>query len=331
MKEEEIRPKKLFDEYLRLSAIDSEELFNNVERRPIDCPACGHAEADHAFTKHGFAYENCRYCQTLFVNPRPEAKAFAKLYRDSESSRYWSNTFFPNVIEARREKIFKKRVLAIEQKLAEQHHSPRAVVEIGAGHGVFLEEWRKRNQEIKLTAVEPSPEMAQICRDKGLQVVEKFAEEVTAKDVDADLVVCFEVLEHVYDPLQFLRGVVGMMRSGCTVLMTTLCFDGFDINLLREKSKSVSPPHHINFMTKLGFRELFQRAGLIEVVVETPGVLDVDIVKSTVADDPDLARQLGTTTGFLQKLFDDDVAARFQQFLIDAKLSSHAWIWAKAP
>ena len=56
MKEEEIRPKKVFDEYLRLAALDAVVYFGNSSRQPLPCPACG-TKGDFSFNKHGFSYE----------------------------------------------------------------------------------------------------------------------------------------------------------------------------------------------------------------------------------------------------------------------------------
>ena len=39
MKEEEIRPEKIFDEYLRLAKIDVEIFFKGVYSQDIPCPA----------------------------------------------------------------------------------------------------------------------------------------------------------------------------------------------------------------------------------------------------------------------------------------------------
>ena len=93
MKEEEIRPQKLFDEYLRLAKKDSETYFSDVERVVGSCPACS-TVSEYAFEKNGFKYEVCPNCQTLFVNPRPVASAFSKFYTESPSSKYWASTFY---------------------------------------------------------------------------------------------------------------------------------------------------------------------------------------------------------------------------------------------
>ena len=51
MKEHDIRPKELFDEYLRLAADDAKTYFADCERERIPCPACG-CEGSPLFEKH---------------------------------------------------------------------------------------------------------------------------------------------------------------------------------------------------------------------------------------------------------------------------------------
>ena len=75
MKEEDIRPKEIFEEYLLLAKQDTETYFSKSEKILGFCPAC-EAAGDHAFDKDGFSYEVCPHCLTLFVNPRPVASAF---------------------------------------------------------------------------------------------------------------------------------------------------------------------------------------------------------------------------------------------------------------
>ena len=55
--EEEIRPEKVFDEYLRLTAADTITYFSDVEQIEISCPACGGKGQDWA-KKSLFSYQN---------------------------------------------------------------------------------------------------------------------------------------------------------------------------------------------------------------------------------------------------------------------------------
>lgn len=75
MKEEDIRPQAIFDEYLRLASLDAAKYFGSAKREEICCPACG-GNGTFIFEKHGFAYEECPNCQTIFVTPRPDVEAF---------------------------------------------------------------------------------------------------------------------------------------------------------------------------------------------------------------------------------------------------------------
>ena len=79
------------------------------------------------------------------------------------------------------------------------------LIDVGAGYGIFLEEWRKVKPATELIAIEPSVSLAEECRHKKLSVVESLVENVEGYEDYADLVVCFEVLEHVDSPLEFVK------------------------------------------------------------------------------------------------------------------------------
>ena len=102
MKEDEIRPKDLLKRYVELSAQDALKCFSDCNRRELPCVACGKKNLTFQFNKHGFDYSLCNYCRSLYQTPRPTIDAFEQFYRDSESSLYWAEVFFPAVAEAQR-------------------------------------------------------------------------------------------------------------------------------------------------------------------------------------------------------------------------------------
>lgn len=328
MKEHEIRPEALLNRYVELSAKDAVTYFGDTSRLSVACVGCGGIQSSHQFDKNGFAYARCVDCGTLFQSPRPSIAAFEGFYRQSESSRYWAEIFFPAVAEIRREKIFRPRVERLARVLGQKGIPVESLIDVGAGYGIFLDEWRRRLPQTKVLAIEPSASLAQECRAKGFAVVEDIVENVVDHDNSADLVTCFEVLEHVYDPLEFVRILMRLARPGGFVFVSTLGIDGFDLQVLWEKSSQISPPHHINFLSVQGFEQLFQRAGLVDITVSTPGQLDVDIVRNAVKRDPVLL----DGQRFLQNLLtNDDKAGAFQSFLVEQRLSSHVWVIGRKP
>lgn len=278
--------------------------------------------------KNGFAYVRCGDCGTLFQSPRPPLEAFEAFYRHSESSAYWSDIFFPAVAEVRREKIFRPRVEGVSAMVRDRGKQVDSLIDVGAGFGIFLDEWRAMAPGVTGIAIEPGRSLAEACRSKGFEVIEDIAENVTGRDGTADLVVCFEVLEHVWDPFRFVEQMARLAKPGGLVFLTTLGVDGFDIQTLWEHSNAIFPPHHINFLSVAGFERLFRRAGLVEIEVKTPGALDVDIVRNAWAADTTLAGG----HRFLQHVIaDEERSAAFQQFLVQNRLSSHTWVMGQKP
>ncbi len=202
-------------------------------------------------------------------------------------------------------------------------------VDVGAGAGGFLAELCSAVPGVRAIGVEPGPALAAQARAKGLEVVVSTSEDVTAWDAPGDFVSTFEVLEHVFDPFVFVSSLAKFCRPGGTVLVTGLGGDGFDVRMLGTASNSVSVPHHLNFLSVRGLEEMFDRAGFINVVVETPGQLDVELVVKGMRDRNDLQ-----IPPFIRTLLEDRDPAihqRFQEFLQVARLSSHTWIWAECP
>lgn len=278
MKEEEIRPKQIFDEYLRLTERDTETYFNGIKRDDVACPACG-LEGVHSFVKQGFSYRECLACQTLFVSPRPPAEAFSRYYQESESAKYWASTFYKETAEARREKLWRPKALMIQELLEQFATEQHGLVDIGGGYGIFAEEYEKISGK-KVTVIEPGPALAQVCRDKGLVVVQGFLENIKPEQLGAGpkAFVSFELFEHLHDPEEFLRHLFDLMLVGDLFIFTTLSGVGVDIQALWEDSKSVSPPHHLNFLNPKSAQTLLKRVGFDVLQTSTPGKLDIDIL-----------------------------------------------------
>ena len=328
MLESDIRPEALLKRYLELSAEDAEQFFFDAPRLFMDCVACNSSEVSFEFSKNKFAYSSCKKCGTLYQTPRPTLEKFERFYRDSISSKYWAEIFFPAVAEARREKIFRPRAEHLHEICKNYGVKVGKIIDVGAGYGILLDEWRRLNPSTNLIAIEPSASLAHECRAKGFEVLEEIVENVKGYQDHADLVLCFEVLEHVFNPLSFVKVLADLAKPGGYIFVSTLSVDGFDIQTLWDRSNSIFPPHHINFLSIEGFQILFERAGLKIVNISTPGVLDVDIVRNAVKKNPEYL----SGNNFVKQLLKDvEKAAAFQKFLSENCMSSHAWILAKKP
>lgn len=334
MKESEIRPEAIFDQFLALAERDAKTYFGDVPFSRISCPSCDRAGSAFAFRKHGFDYETCGACQTLFVNPRPGQDAFRRYYREAPSIKFWATDFYEKTESARRERIFAPRARVVLEKIRKYLAGAGTaeagwIADIGAGYGVSCEEIGKIAPTTKVVAIEPSPELARVCRRKGLTVVPKFLEDAARADLsvgqeERGTLTSFELLEHVQDPKAFLDSCRRLLMPGDLFILTTLNGLGLDIQVLWEKSKSVHPPHHINFFNPGSIKTLLERAGFQALEISTPGKLDVSILENSLGK----VHSDRFWANFLRQLGEDG-KERFQQFLADHGLSSHMMVVAQ--
>lgn len=324
MKEEDIRKRDVLNRYLELVREDAARLFMDRSAfQRIDCPACGSQELTQQFEKIGFNYVQCKECETLFVNPRPACQDLMKIYVDSPSTRFWVADFFLPTVEVRREKIFKPRAEFIAERFPDIEFGKTA--DIGAGFGLFLEEMKKKWPESNLIAIEPSIDMAKICRKKGFTVLETTLESVGLNE-RFELMTAFELFEHLHDPLPFIEKVHNLLNPGGYLFLTTLNGLGFDIQILWERAKSVFPPHHLNFFNPHSMEMLLTRNGFEIIEICTPGQLDWDIIESGY-------RHEGLDPGrFFKTVFrygTDQAKRELQQWIKANNFSSHMRVIAK--
>jgi len=325
VKEEQIRPDKIFTEYLRLCHKDTEIYFDDCLRVEINCPAC-EAKGEFSFDKDGFTYELCGVCDSLYVSPRPESKTFTRYYTESPSVEYWASTFYKETAEVRRENLWKPKAKLIIDILNGQNASAFSIIDIGGGYGIFAEEIRLLGCK-KVTVIEPGPTLASICRDKELTVIEKFLEDVDENDLPTGgrAFVSFELFEHLHNPEYFLHQLVELMNSNDLFIFTTLSGTGVDIQALWENSKSVSPPHHLNFLNPKSIQILLERCGFEMIEVTTPGKLDIDIL----FNNQDQIKDRFWKT-FVKNATEEEKELT-QQMVTENKMSSHMMICCRKP
>jgi 2-polyprenyl-3-methyl-5-hydroxy-6-metoxy-1,4-benzoquinol methylase len=327
MRESDIRKNEAFDKYLRLSAKDAKDLLtkhrNSFEQ--VTCVACNSAKLQRQFRKLGFWYVLCQDCDTLFTNPRPNFESLNEIYIDSPSTNFWVNEFFKPVAEVRRKKIFAPRAQYVKNFFPQYHKS--VVGDIGAGFGIFLIELKNLWPLAKVVAIDPSIDMAKICRAKDLETVQTSLEEMPAKwNNKFDLLCMFELLEHLQNPRYFLSEVNKRLKRGGCLFISAPNGQGFDIQILWEKSKNVFPPHHLNFFNPGSIQILLEQTGFEVVKSETPGKIDVDIVEGMHLKD-------GMDIGRLWKLVINKSTpiqkARLQKWIANSGFSSHMRIVAQ--
>lgn len=328
LSEQELCPDRLLDGQEAAFARDIARLQRRRgEFVSVLCPACGADDGTYIFTKFTFTYDRCGGCGTIYMTPRPSPEVMNDYYSNSENYAYWAEHIFPASEDSRREKIHKPWLQRIIE-LCERFEVPTGtLVEVGPGFGTFASVATESGRFDEVIAIETTPEMAQACRDRGVEVIESRVEDVDAHDLKADVIVSFEVIEHLFDPTEFLAQCQRLLQPGGMLVLTNPNGEGFDIAVLGGESLAVDP-EHVNLFNPGSMRQMLDRFGFEVLDISTPGRLDAEFVREAILKgEYDVSEQ-----PFLKRvLIDewDELGWPFQQFLGGNGLSAHMWTAAR--
>lgn len=330
MKVNDIRPDTLHEG--KVAAIAEDIAFLAAHRDQfveVDCPACGQSQRTALYDKVGMSHVRCSACATQYISPRPTPGVLAEFYANSVNYAYWAKFIFPASEPARRERIFRPRAERVAALARDLGLTNGTLLEVGAGYGLFCEEIVSQGVFSRVVGIEPTPDLARICRDKGIEIIESLVEHADI-DFTVDLVASFEVIEHLFDPADFLQSCYRIIRPGGYIFLTCPNIDGFDPLVLGRQANCIDH-EHLNYFSPASLTTLLERQGFTDITVTTPGQLDVDLVRRAwlSGDTPD-----GAISPLLERILDEDLpdrATMFQDFLAKAGLSSHMQAIGRRP
>lgn len=197
------------------------------------------------------------------------------------------------------------------------------MLEVGAAFGTFCEEVRALRHFGRVLAMEPTPDLAETCRSRGLETIEAPIETASLAEESLDVVVAWEVIEHLFDPNVFLARAHRLLRPGGLLVLSCPNVKGFDSLLLGPEWSAIDH-EHVNYFHTASLSLLLDRNGFQVVESATPGRLDVELVRDAFStNDPEL-----DSYPFLRSLIVDqwdDVAIPLQDTIARLGLSSHQW------
>ncbi|MDH7512864.1 MAG: class I SAM-dependent methyltransferase [Clostridiales bacterium] len=163
----------------------------NNEDRP--CSLCGGGKHRLHFALNGNVFRRCRSCGLIKMAPLPERLAKGDDYAgyDLERQRQFTRLFFvPQYWRALR--------------LIQRYKSGGRLLDVGCGTGEFLD--LARQEGFLAFGIEPSERALFIAR-RSHPVAWGELNDISLKENFFDVVTLWSVLEHVIDPISFLRKV----------------------------------------------------------------------------------------------------------------------------
>jgi len=166
----------------------------------------------------------CRDCGLARSKPPADLEDIEELYRDVEDPEYFAS-------EAERRDSFRAALFRIEN--LRPGGPPGRLLEIGCSVGLFLDEARKRGWDA--VGIEPSRWAAESARARGLPVFNGTLEEFAPEGGPFDVVVSWDVWEHLEDPLGALGRAYELLKPGGFFVFTTVNLGGLGRKLFRGR------------------------------------------------------------------------------------------------
>jgi SAM-dependent methyltransferase len=216
--------------------------------------------------RDGYALARCGSCSHIFVTNMPDLDTLKEKY-ELDGAAYDS---VPPVVS--------KILSDVAASFASYRTNNRAL-EVGFGTGVFLKALRAHGWDaLGIEVAESSVAEARRHGITGVEARDLYADDLPAASYD--LVVMDGVLEHIPEPLGFLRSARRVLRRGGLLYITTPHGPGISSRMLGVRWSVCCPPDHLHLFSVASLRIALAQTGLRDVDVETKSVNPYELLNA---------------------------------------------------
>jgi SAM-dependent methyltransferase len=249
-------------------------LMEATARQPASCAICRGPALRPLFERNGEQVWRCRACGVRFLHPQPSDAVLQSIYT--------AGYFFGGDDEdgrARTAEIKTGTAAAYLDRLrAFRGAEGGRLLEVGCGDGWFLATAQARGFDVRGAEISTHAVEEANRRLGGDKVDAGSLEEMDLGTAAFDVVVCADVVEHVREPLPFLRRLHATLRPGGALLIVTPSLDSWSARALRRYWMEYKV-EHLFYFGRRSLRLALRAAGFEEPRIESNRkVLTIDYV-----------------------------------------------------
>jgi 2-polyprenyl-3-methyl-5-hydroxy-6-metoxy-1,4-benzoquinol methylase len=226
------------------------------------CPLCGSDRREFPFRlAEPYRVARCIECGLHYLFPRLIESAMQEVYRKSSYYEGGASGYADTSYSAQ-EFALRATFKRLLRNLAKHALTGGDLLEIGCGYGYLLDE--ARSFFGRRVGTEFSPEGAEIARGTGAEVLVGGIEQVPS-EARFNCVIGTQLIEHVYEPLSFVKRVAGHTKAGGHIILATPDIGGVLRKAMGVRWPSFKVPEHVLYFDYRTLSSLMRRAGLNDV------------------------------------------------------------------
>ena len=223
------------------------------------CPLCESDRREFPFRlRQPYNVVRCTECGLYYLYPRLIESAMQEAYR--QSSYYEGGASgYADASYTAQESALRATFKSLLHNLAGRGLIGGDLLEIGCGYGYLLDEARSFFQ--RRVGTEFSPQGAEIARETGAEVFVGGVEQIPP-DTKFDCIIATQVIEHIYQPLSFVKQLVDRTRPGGHIILATPDIGGVLRKAMGRRWPSFKVPEHVLYLNYWTLSSLMYRAGV---------------------------------------------------------------------
>jgi SAM-dependent methyltransferase len=227
-----------------------------------ECPVCRSDRREFPLRlKQPYNVVRCTECGLYYLYPRLIESAMQEAYR--QLSYYQGGVSgYADASYTAQESALRATFKRLLHNLARRGLTGGDLLEIGCGYGYLLDE--AHSFFPRRAGTEFSPQGAEIARETGAEVFVGGVEQIPP-DARFDCIIATQVIEHIYEPLSFVKQLAGRTKPGGHIILATPDIGGVLRKLMRRRWPSFKVPEHVLYFDYWTLSSLMYRAGLGDV------------------------------------------------------------------
>lgn len=224
---------------------------STIDFSRMECPGCGEVGVRTLFhgrdrlfhtTDKSFLLVECKNCRLIRLEPRPTMQELSRYY----PAEYWytpDEDAASKIEEQYRRFVLRDHVNFVMRAL-ENSKQNGLIVDVGCGGGLLLRMLRERGQAV--LGLEKSQEAASAAwKQNHVAVVRGDLSEGPIERGTCAVVTMFHVLEHLHEPVQYLRSARDLLVSGGRLVIQVPNASSWQFLMFGEHWNGVDVPRHL--------------------------------------------------------------------------------------